>query len=81
MAYTKLAPHHTPDASVEEFSRGAEYRLIIPAGPADKYRLAQIDDYTQTPRSQFLCAPLLASAYRANLKWQHLWDMGIRIME
>jgi hypothetical protein len=38
---------------VEEISQGAEYRLIIPAGPADKYRLAQLDDYTQTPRSRF----------------------------
>ena len=53
MAYTKLTPRHTPGARVEEISRGSEYRLIIPAGPADKYRLAQIDDYTQTPRSHF----------------------------
>jgi hypothetical protein len=38
---------------VEEISQGAEYRLIIPAGSADKYRLAQLDDYTQNPRSRF----------------------------
>ena len=53
MAYTKLTPRHTPGAHVEEISRGAEYRLIIPAGSAEKYRLAQLDDYTQIPRSQF----------------------------
>ena len=62
MAYTKLTPRHTPDARVEEISHGAEYRLMIPAGPADKYRLAQIDDYTKTPRSRFpLRSPLSLS--------------------
>jgi len=59
MAYTKLTPRHTPGAHVEEISRGAEYRLIIPAGSAEKYRLAQLDDYTQILRSQFpLRSPL-----------------------
>jgi len=53
VAYTKLTPRHTPGARVEEISHGSEYRLMIPAGPADKYRLAQLDDYTQTPRSTF----------------------------
>src|SRR3989304_3638966 len=53
MAYTKLTPHQTPGASVEEISPGTEYRLMIPAGRADKYRLAQLDDYTQTPRGRF----------------------------
>jgi len=53
MAYTKLIPSHTSGARVEEISRGAEYRLTIPAGPAGKYRLAELDDYTKTPRSRF----------------------------
>ena len=62
MAYTKLIPQHTPGASVEEISPGEAYRLSIPAGAANKYRLAQIYDYAQTPRSQFpLQAPLRLS--------------------
>jgi hypothetical protein len=53
MAYTKLIPRHSPGATVEEISRGNKYRLSIPAGPANKYRLAQLDDYTKNKRGQF----------------------------
>ena len=53
MAYTKLTPRFTPDARVEEISRGSTYRLSIPAGKADQYRLAQLDDYTKRPRGRF----------------------------
>ena len=53
MAYTNLTPRSTPGAQVEEISHGAEYRLTIPSGSADKYRFAQLDDYTQIPRSKF----------------------------
>jgi hypothetical protein len=53
MAYTKLTPRHTAGASVTEISSGSAYRLSIPAGPANKYRLAQLDDYTKKPRSRF----------------------------
>jgi hypothetical protein len=62
MAYTKLTPRHTTGAQVEEISRENKYRLLIPAGPANKYRLAQLDDYTKTPRSSFpLRSPLTLS--------------------
>ena len=53
MAYTQLIPQHTTGASVETISAGREnnaYRLFIPAGTADKYRLAQVDDYAKTAR-------------------------------
>lgn len=54
MAYTKLIPRSTPGAQVEEISRdSAHYRLTIPSGKADKYRLAQLDDYTLLSRRQF----------------------------
>lgn len=56
MAYTKLIPQHTSGASVEQISDGDRqqaYRLSIPAGGANKYRLAQLDDYAKIPRSQF----------------------------
>ena len=54
MAYTKLTPRFTPDARVEEISRAStHYHLSIPSGKADQYRLAQLDDYTKTPRNRF----------------------------
>lgn len=54
MAYTKLKPRFTPGARVEELSRdAAHYRLTIPPGKADGYRLAQLDDYAKFPRGQF----------------------------
>jgi len=53
MAYTKLTPRFTPGAGVEEISRGSAYRLSLSFGKADQYHLAQLDDYTQTPRNRF----------------------------
>ena len=56
MAYTKLIPHHTKDANVEQVaaSTGSDaFRLSIPKGSANEYRLAQLDDYAKTPRKQF----------------------------
>ncbi|NJC98481.1 MAG: hypothetical protein C3F07_12460 [Anaerolineales bacterium] len=54
MAYTKLTPHFTPSARVEEISREpAHYLLTIPSGRADKYRVAQLDDYAQLIRRRF----------------------------
>ncbi len=54
MAYTQLNPRHTKDARVEEISRDStHYLLSIPAGKADNYRLAQLDDYTKTQRGNF----------------------------
>lgn len=56
MAYTKLIPQHTEGASVEPIAddRGDQaYRLTIAAGSNAEYRLAQLDDYAKTPRSQF----------------------------
>jgi hypothetical protein len=54
MGYTQLKPQFTPSARVEEFSSdSSHYRLTIPSGKADKYRLAQISDYAQVSRGQF----------------------------
>ena len=54
MVYTKLIPRHTKDAKVEEISPGSShYLLSIPAGKADQYRLAQLDDYAQLKRNRF----------------------------
>jgi hypothetical protein len=54
MAYTQLKPRHTPGARVEEVSREVgHYRLFIPSGSSDSYRLAQLDDYTPFSRRRF----------------------------
>jgi hypothetical protein len=56
MAYTKLIPQEIAGGKVERISdagAGERYRLWIPAGAAKEYRLAQLDDYAKTVRSQF----------------------------
>jgi len=54
MAYTKLNPHFTPSARVEEISsESSHFLLTVPAGKADKYRNAQLDDYAQLTRGRF----------------------------
>ena len=53
MAYVKLIPRHTKDARVQEMSRAPHYLLSIPAGKANQYRLAQLDDYAKLSRKQF----------------------------
>ena len=54
MAYTQLNSHFTPSARVEEISNeSSHYLLTVPAGKADKYRVAQLDDYAQLTRGWF----------------------------
>ena len=80
MAYTKLTPRFTRDAGVEEISRGSAYRLSISAGSAQKYRLAQLDDYTQIARSRFpLCLPLTLtlSARASSESIPGTWGFGL----
>jgi hypothetical protein len=80
MAYTKLISQHTPGAQVEEISRGEAYRLSIPAGRADKYRLAQVYDYAQIPRNRFsLHTPLRLSlaARTSSASLPGTWGFGL----
>ncbi|HQX16746.1 MAG TPA: hypothetical protein PLA27_10025 [Anaerolineales bacterium] len=51
MVQPKLDSHVTPNARVEEIERG--WRLSIPAGSANEYRNAQLDDYSQLARRRF----------------------------
>lgn len=70
MAYTKLIPRSTPGAKVEEISDGDHqhaYRLSIPAGSADKYRLAQLDDYAKVARGRFPLRPPSLTSLRTSL--------------
>ena len=83
MAYTQLNPRFTSDAKVEEISRegrGEAYRLSIPAGLADKYRLAQLDDYTQSQRGQFPWRPPLSLSLSARASSDSIpgtWGFGL----
>lgn len=83
MAYTKLIPYITPGAKVEAISgedQGQAYRLSIPAGSASKYRIAQLDDYAQTRRSNFpLRCPLSVSlsARVSNNSIPGTWGFGL----
>jgi len=83
MVYTKLTPRFTLDARVEEIGeigRGFAYRLSIPAGLAQKYRLAQLDDYTNVSRSRFpLRFPLSLklSARVSNNSIPGTWGFGL----
>jgi len=83
MAYPKLIPRHTPGATVEETSDDdgrKAYRLSIPTGSADKYRLAQLDDYTKTARGRFplrFPVSLSLSARTSNDSIRGTWGFGL----
>lgn len=81
MAYTQLKSRHTKDARVEEISRdSSHYLLSIPAGKANQYRLAQVDDYAQLKRREFLLhAPvrLSLSARTSTNTIPGTWGFGL----
>jgi hypothetical protein len=81
MAYTKLNPRHTRTASVEEISRAtSHYRLSIPSGTADEYRLAQLDDYTKLNRKDFLLRSPLSLSLTARTSSNSIsgtWGFGL----
>ena len=78
MAQPKVTPRVTPNARVDEIERG--WRLSIPAGNADNYRNAQLDDYSHLPRRRFphrfgRRASLLARASRDSIPGT--WGFGL----
>ena len=81
MTYTQLKPHSTPSASVEEISsESAHYLLTVPAGKADKYRNAQLDDYAQLTRRRFphhSPITLNLSARTSNNSIPGTWGFGL----
>ena len=81
MAYTKLIPRSTPGTQIEEISRNsAHYRLTIPSGKADRYRLAQLDDYALLSRRQFPHASGLSLSLSARTSSDSLpgtWGFGL----
>ena len=81
MAYTKLIPRYTKTSRVEEISRqSSHYLLSIPAGKADTYRLAQLDDYTQLKRKDFPYRSTLSLSLSARTSSNSIpgtWGFGL----
>ena len=83
MAYTKLIPRSTPGAKVEEISisdHHQTYRLSIPSGSVDKYRLAQLDDYAKRARGRFPPRPPLSLGLSARASSKSIagtWGFGL----
>ena len=81
MVYTKLIPHRTQEARVEEISRDSSHHLLsIPAGTANQYRLAQLDDYTKLKRANFPhCSPIRLSlaARTSSSSIPGTWGFGL----
>lgn len=73
-----LTPRQTPGSQVTRLSSGG-WRLEIPAGPAGRYRLAQLDDYTDLPRRAFLWQPPFSLSLRARASQASIpgtWGIG-----
>jgi hypothetical protein len=54
-------------------------RLELPAGPAGRYRIAQMDDYSRLPRGAFLYQPPVSLSLRARVSSNNLpgtWGFG-----
>ncbi len=83
MAYAKLIQRSTSGAQVEQIPQDTyaqAYRLSIPAGKADRYRLAQLDDYAQLPRNRFpLQSPIhiSLSARASSTSIPGTWGFGL----
>lgn len=73
-----LKAHHSRGASITDIPNG--YRLTIPEGDGERYRLAQLDDYTKTSRSDFPHRPSLNISLRARASAASLpgtWGFGL----
>lgn len=73
-----LFPRQTPGATV--LTRPGGWRLSIPAGTSDAYRLAQLDDYQRLPRRRFAWQPPRSISLRARVSAIHLpgtWGFGL----
>lgn len=80
MAYTKLNPRFTPGSRVKLISgESSHFLLSIPSGKADKYRLAQLDDYAILPRWKFAhrTLTLSLSARTSSNSIPGTWGFGL----
>jgi len=80
MAYAQLTPRNTRSARVEKLSGVlSHYRLSIPAGSSDTFRLAQLDDYVKIPRKEFPhhSLTLSLSAHTSSDSIAGTWGFGL----
>lgn len=76
--FSKLIPNTSPEARVSR--EGDRVRLQIPAGKADQYRLAQLDDCAGQARYSFHWKPPLTLHFRARASHASLpgtWGVGL----
>src|SRR5512144_3136865 len=74
-----LIPRTTSGAQVVRLTSGG-WRLEIPAGSAGRYRLAQLDDYSNLPRRAFPWQAPLSLSLRARASQSSLpgtWGFGL----
>ena len=79
MPIPELEGHTTPGATIIASEPG-HWRLSIPAGPAEHYRYAQLDDYRHRTRSAFRWQPPLRLSLRARISHAALpgtWGFGL----
>ena len=73
-----MRQNHTPGASVDTTPNG--FRLTIPDGDNQTYRVAQLDDYTQSARKDFPHRPSLSLSLHARASTSSLlgtWGFGL----
>jgi hypothetical protein len=74
----ELSPRHAGSANLHRTMAG--WRLDLPAGSHQTYRLAQLDDYARTPRNRLKHAPPWAFQVRARASSPDLpgtWGFGL----
>jgi hypothetical protein len=75
---TDLKPRLSGAGTLTQTERG--WILSIPAGPANRYRLAQLDDHLRIPRSQYPWRPPMRMQLEARVSDEHLpgtWGFGL----
>lgn len=66
------------DGTLMETEHG--WRFAIPAGPASRYRLSQLDDHQGLPRKAYPCHPTTTLSLRARVSSQTIpgtWGFGL----
>jgi hypothetical protein len=75
----ELKPNFTEGSLVQTNGPGS-WRLEIPAGPQNKYRLAQVDDYERLPRRSFRWQPPFKLSLQARASSETIpgtWGFGL----